>query len=234
ILFGVLIFHHCKVIATMIIKVIILQLILFKGHESRVNSVRYGSNELRNIILSGSHDKSIRLWDIRSGKQFQMFNGHKDYVWYAEYSPFVIKNNIGNSNVLCSGSYDNTIRFWDIRSNKSELYVIKGDKGDDGITCLKFMSLKKKVKSHEQKPNNGCGVSLCYGSYNGPIFVKISNQLRLFVSIIILFFYFEYTEFFKQALGNLKKKSIKVIGQFPNYFNPTTIMNHLSILIVIA
>ncbi|ETO00420.1 hypothetical protein RFI_37027 [Reticulomyxa filosa] len=55
---------------------------------------------------------------------------------------------------ICSGSNDNTIRFWDIRSNKNELYMIKGNKyEDDGITCLKFLPLKKKEKENENKKN---------------------------------------------------------------------------------
>ncbi|ETO33617.1 WD-40 repeat protein [Reticulomyxa filosa] len=123
-------------------------------------SVKYGSNELLNTILSGSNDKSVRLWDVRSGKQIQVFNGHKNYVWSVEYSPFVIKNNL---NVICSGSWDNTIRFWDIRSNKNQLHIIKGDAEDDGrIICLKFILLKKKEKTKND-------LNLCYGSFKGPI-----------------------------------------------------------------
>ncbi|ETO10541.1 hypothetical protein RFI_26837, partial [Reticulomyxa filosa] len=72
-------------------------------------------------------------------------------------------NSGGNSNVICSGSIDNTIRFWDIRSNKEELYMIKGDNDeDDGIYCLKFVSLKKKVNNDKQTLKNDCGVHLCY------------------------------------------------------------------------
>ncbi|ETO35967.1 hypothetical protein RFI_01095 [Reticulomyxa filosa] len=111
-------------------------------------SVKYGSNELLNTILSGSNDKSVRLWDIRSGQQIQLFNGHKDRVNVVEYSPFSVKNIEvinGYSNVICSGSWDNTIRFWDIRSNKNELYVLNGDdKEDNGMRCFKFVSLKRK------------------------------------------------------------------------------------------
>ncbi|ETO09029.1 WD-40 repeat protein [Reticulomyxa filosa] len=109
---------------------------------------------------------TVRLWDIRSNKQIQVFNGHTDCVLSAEYSPFVIKNRIGYSNVICSGSWDNTIRFWDIRSNKKALYMIKGDeKIDDGIICLKFIELKKKNKTNDVKYD----LTLCYGSCKGPI-----------------------------------------------------------------
>ncbi|ETO16777.1 hypothetical protein RFI_20562 [Reticulomyxa filosa] len=146
------------------------QLLLIKGHENFVMSVKYGSNELVNTILSGSHDKSVRLWDIRSGQQTQVFNGHTNTVWAVEYSPFIV-NNIEancNSNIICSGSADSTIRFWDIRSNKKELYMIDGDKTEDnGISCFKFLLLKKKGRNNEKI--NNCGINLCYGSYNGPI-----------------------------------------------------------------
>ncbi|ETO11776.1 hypothetical protein RFI_25601 [Reticulomyxa filosa] len=119
-----------------------------------------------NTILSGSFDKSVRLWDIRSGEQIQVFNGHIDQVFAVEYSPFVIKNSIGNSNVICSGSFDNTIRFWDIRSNKNELYIIKGsDEEDNGILCLKFIVLKKK----DNAKNITYDLNMCYGSVKGPI-----------------------------------------------------------------
>ncbi|ETO11715.1 WD-40 repeat-containing protein, partial [Reticulomyxa filosa] len=105
------------------------QLNVFKKYCTRVNSVKYGSNELANTILSGLNDKIVRLWDIRSGQQIQVFNGHKSWVFAVECSPLVIKNIDevvgGNSNVICSGSSDNTIRFWDIRSNKNELCMIK-------------------------------------------------------------------------------------------------------------
>ncbi|ETO36199.1 hypothetical protein RFI_00865, partial [Reticulomyxa filosa] len=99
--------------------------------------------------------------DIRYGKQIQVFNGHEDYVWSVEYVPFIIKNNIVNSNVVCSGSLDNTIRFWDIRSNKNELYIIKGNDNEyDGILGLKFIRLKKK----KEKKNIEYNLNLCYGS----------------------------------------------------------------------
>ncbi|ETN99485.1 hypothetical protein RFI_37986, partial [Reticulomyxa filosa] len=128
--------------------------------------VKYGSNELLDTILSGSDDFSVRLWDIRSDQQIQVFNGHSNAVMCVEYSPFVIKNSIGDSNVICSGSSDNTIRFWDVRSNKSELYMIKGNKKEDyGIYCLKFIRLKKKEKTK----NGTYDLNLCYGLSKGPI-----------------------------------------------------------------
>ncbi|ETO01450.1 G-protein beta WD-40 repeats containing protein, partial [Reticulomyxa filosa] len=124
------------------------QLNLFKGHEHKLMSVKYGPNgSLLNTVLSGSQDKTLRLWDIRSDKQIQIFHGHTDIICAVDYLPFMVKNTnkITGCNVICSGSRDNTIRFWDVRSNKNELYAMKGDdKTDGGILCLKFIKLKKK------------------------------------------------------------------------------------------
>ncbi|ETO19230.1 hypothetical protein RFI_18003, partial [Reticulomyxa filosa] len=144
------------------------QLIVFKGHEDSVDSIKYGpkgskTNGDANLILSGSSDKSVRLWDVRSGQQMQVFNGHTDCVNAVEYSPFVVNNNEigGSSNVICSGSWDSTIRFWDIRSSKKELHVIKGN---EKVMSLKFLSLKK-------KENESCVFNLCYGSTAGRIYL---------------------------------------------------------------
>ncbi|ETO06800.1 WD-40 repeat protein [Reticulomyxa filosa] len=149
--FGVWIFHHCKVITKMIIKVIILVLlvamdILF-ALDHGIQPFVYGIlKQPSNPLYSKDMIIIVRLWDIRSGQQIQAFNGHTDDVNAVEYSPFVVANiDVGCSNVICSGSRDNTIRFWDIRTNKNKLYLINGDKKEDcGILCLKFLQLNKK------------------------------------------------------------------------------------------
>ncbi|ETO22080.1 hypothetical protein RFI_15122 [Reticulomyxa filosa] len=146
------------------------QLILFDAHKSWIRSIKYSPYEA-NVICSGSDDKTVRLWDIRSNKEINVFKEHTNDVKAAEFSPFVSNNNshsdgksITNANIICSGSSDNTIRFWDIRANK-QVHLIKGnDHEDNGICSLTFLALKNKAKD-----NCACRVSLCYGSYKGPI-----------------------------------------------------------------
>ncbi|ETO05031.1 hypothetical protein RFI_32364 [Reticulomyxa filosa] len=142
------------------------QIVVLNGHTFSVNSVKYGSYALENMILSGSSDNSVRLWDIRDGQQVQRFNEHKHVVTAVEYAPFVTKNSSGNANVICSGSLDNTIRFWDIRSNKKELYMIERKREDYGIYCLKFAPLKKNGSCNED-----CDFKLCYGTLSGQIYI---------------------------------------------------------------
>ncbi|ETO25336.1 hypothetical protein RFI_11801, partial [Reticulomyxa filosa] len=138
--------------------------------------------------------------DIRSDQQIQVFNGHTHLVYAAEYSPFVIKNNIGNSNVICSGSLDNTIRFWDIRSNKKELCSMEEDCAEyDKIVCLKFVLLKKKVNNNEQKLND-CDVYLYYGS---------DNEKKRFT--IFLYAFNKICQFFKIKLRPINACCVKVV-----------------------
>ncbi|ETO03215.1 hypothetical protein RFI_34195, partial [Reticulomyxa filosa] len=122
--------------------------------------------------------------------QIQVFNGHSNMVNTVGYSPFVTKNSSeissSRSNVICSTSDDNTIRFWDVRSNKKELYLIEGDKEDNGIICVKFISLKKKLKNNKQKLS---------GDYDGNLFYGI-NKVRfkiIYVNLECCLIYFFLT-----------------------------------------
>ncbi|ETO07971.1 hypothetical protein RFI_29419, partial [Reticulomyxa filosa] len=59
---------------------------------------------------------TVRLWNIESGKQVQLFNGHLSYVYCAKFSPY--HRNYHNRNVICYSSNDKTIRFWDVTDNQ--------------------------------------------------------------------------------------------------------------------
>lgn len=60
-------------------------------------------------IASGSDDKSIRLWNVLTGKAHPVpFNGHHNYVYSLAFSP--------KGNMLISGSYDEAVFLWDVRS----------------------------------------------------------------------------------------------------------------------
>ena len=76
----------------------------FEGHEEGVNSVAFSPNG--DLLASGSHDETIKLWDVESGKCIFTLEGHKAPVISVAFSP--------DGKVLASGSLDGTIKLWTI------------------------------------------------------------------------------------------------------------------------
>jgi WD40 repeat protein/TPR repeat protein len=85
------------------------------GHGDFVNSAAYSPDGTR--IVSASRDKSIRIWDARTGVQLAIFLGHSDRVISADFSPDGAR--------IVSASRDKTGRVWDARSG-AQLVVLKG------------------------------------------------------------------------------------------------------------
>ena len=69
-------------------------------------------------LASGSEDKTIRLWDVASGKKLPTLTGHTGGVASVAFSP--------DSRTLASGSWDKTIKPWNVASG-SVLRTLTGD-----------------------------------------------------------------------------------------------------------
>ena len=67
-------------------KTIFGQLAVLKGHNERVTSVAFSPDGKK--IVSGSWDKTIRVWDAETGKEIiPPLEGHSQYVFYVAFSP---------------------------------------------------------------------------------------------------------------------------------------------------
>eukprot|EP00118_Oscarella_pearsei_P008612 m.45424 g.45424 ORF g.45424 m.45424 type:complete len:202 (+) comp33593_c0_seq11:13-618(+) len=78
------------------------------GHQQLINEVLF-SPDCR-IIASASFDKSIKLWDGKTGKFLAALRGHVGAVYQIAWS--------ADSRLLCSGSADSTLKIWDIKTKK--------------------------------------------------------------------------------------------------------------------
>jgi len=85
-----------------------------ENHDSDVYSVSFSPDG--QILASASHDKTIKLWDVQTGKQITTLNGH-DLVNSVSFSP--------DGQILASASTDKTIKLWDIQTGK-EITTLDG------------------------------------------------------------------------------------------------------------
>ena len=74
-----------------------------RGHTGYVYDI---CNMGERNIITGSADKTVRIWDIRSGECSQILKGHTGYVYCVHLH--------SKSGYLLTGSDDQTVRIWDI------------------------------------------------------------------------------------------------------------------------
>ena len=84
------------------------QMALFSGHTSEVNSLMFSSDGT--LLVSGSDDKAIKLWDVQTGGVIKTFSGHTHLVWTVSLS--------ADCTTIASGSRDDTIRLWNTKTGK--------------------------------------------------------------------------------------------------------------------
>ena len=81
-----------------------MELFTLKGHTSHVRSVALIPD--RRLVISGSTDKKIKVWDLISGNELRTLQGHTDGINTILVTP--------NGRQIVSASADNTIKVWDI------------------------------------------------------------------------------------------------------------------------
>ncbi|MFN6478115.1 serine/threonine-protein kinase [Nostoc sp. DedQUE07] len=112
-----------------------------KGHSSMVHAIAISPDG--QFIASGSNDKTIKLWQVSTGKLVRQLgrwpSSHSSMVHSVAFSPIPISSNLSyqgesgksagvadlNRGILASGSWDNTIKLWDVNTGK-EIRTLTG------------------------------------------------------------------------------------------------------------
>jgi serine/threonine protein kinase len=105
---------------------------VFTGHEEIVWSVVLSKDGQR--LLSGSHDETVRLWDVATGQERLCMKGHSAAVRGVAISP--------EGTHALSASDDKTIRLWDLTTGR-ELRRFIGYAGP--VACVAFSSDGKRA-----------------------------------------------------------------------------------------
>ncbi|MBF0296098.1 MAG: pentapeptide repeat-containing protein [Magnetococcales bacterium] len=84
------------------------QAVLQSGHFSGIQAAAFSPDGA--TLLSGSDDKTLKLWDARTGECLLTCKGHQSYVLSVAFSP--------DGATLLSGSNDKTLKLWDARTGE--------------------------------------------------------------------------------------------------------------------
>ncbi|KAF8455348.1 quinon protein alcohol dehydrogenase-like superfamily [Terfezia claveryi] len=96
---------------------------IFKGHSNGIICLQFDDT----ILVTGSYDTTIKIWDIETGKEIRTLTGHTLGVRALQF----------DDSKLISGSMDNTLKIWNYRTGHC-LNTLPGH--TEGVISLHFDS----------------------------------------------------------------------------------------------
>ena len=144
-----------------------------EGHEKAVRSIAVSNS--KQFIVSGSEDRTVRVWSLSTWQQSLVLKGHTDKV-----NSVVISS--GNDFVV-SGSNDKTIRVWNLNAGV-QTQVLEGHTGPVNAVAISrggnFIASGSRDKTI--KVWNGEQIQNLEGHNDSVTCLAISNSDRFLVS----------------------------------------------------
>lgn len=102
---------------------------ILRGHQLPLTSCAF--NKSGSKVITGSFDRSCRVWDTSSGEELLALNGHSDLIY-----AIAINNPFGDK--IATGSFDRIARVWDASTGDC-IHTLTGHSKE--ITCIGFNHL---------------------------------------------------------------------------------------------
>lgn len=80
------------------------KVVILEGHSAPAYVAEFVAGGTK--VATGSHDRTVKIWNAATGALEQTLLGHRDWVWALAAHP--------NGSVLASGSHDGDVRLWNI------------------------------------------------------------------------------------------------------------------------
>jgi len=84
------------------------QIAILSGHDASVRCLTFSSDG--KSLVSGGHDRTVKLWDMQTGGIVKTFYGHTSDISSVSIS--------ADCTMVLSGSWDNTTCLWDVQTQK--------------------------------------------------------------------------------------------------------------------
>jgi WD40 repeat protein len=94
------------------------------GHNGSISTLQFSPVNF-SVLVSGSKDTTVCVWDAQDAVLQHQFNGHKNWVTSVQWHP--------NGSMLASASLDKTIRLWNIEKEKQ---LEEGYSHSEAVTFL--------------------------------------------------------------------------------------------------
>ncbi|ORX60004.1 WD40 repeat-like protein [Piromyces finnis] len=123
------------------------------GHTQSVRAVA-GSG---NVLVSGSYDSTVRVWDLKTGESVHLLRGHMDKVYSVGYSPEL--------ELAASGSMDTFVRVWSTKTGQC-LYQLEGHSSLVGLLEISPNYIVSAAADNTLRiwsPSSGRFISALYG-----------------------------------------------------------------------
>ncbi|KAL4744400.1 hypothetical protein BDW72DRAFT_199629 [Aspergillus terricola var. indicus] len=131
---------------------------ILKGHRAEITSVIFLKG--REVLVSASVDKTIRIWDPDFGECVKILYGHNHAIDYLSLSE--------DQRILASASMDLTIRLWDMTEDKC-VHVLYGH-----ATYIRAVAFSK--DSAVLASSSGDGTILIWDAANGRLLHKLTGH----------------------------------------------------------